>query len=204
MKKRYIFIVLVLMTLIILVAIWYTKSAEGDKKLFDGRNEFNENSSYIIDQAYWEVSFGDNSIEWGKNIVIPHDAGYIGLFRQTMSTFLIEYSLNAFAYGQRNTFNVPAPANKYMAIYIRASTFKVDSFIYLKDNNIIGTLGAYPEAELDRSTTNYDSSIDAEIYKEIDHKFAQIGTGSDTVYSCIVYKFSENADFDEIQMVILP
>ncbi len=204
MKKRVIFIVLVLVTLIILGAIWCTKSAEGNKNLFDGKNEFNANSSYIIDGAYWEVSFGDSSITWGNNIVIPHDAGYVGLFRQTMPTFLMEYSINAFSYGQRNTFSVPSPANKYMAIYIRSSTFKLDSFIYLKDNIIVGSLGAYPEAEVDGSTTNYDNSIDAEIYKEIDHKFAQLGTGSDDIYSCIVYKFSEKADFDTIQMVILP
>jgi hypothetical protein len=192
------------MTVLILGAIWCTKSANREKKLFDGKNEFKENSSYIVDVAYWEVSFGDRSIEWGNNIVIPHDAGYIGVFRQTMPTFLIEYALNAFSYGQRNIFNVPAPANKYMAIYIRSSTFKIDSFIFLKDNSIIGTLGSYPEAELDRSTTNYNSSIDAEIYKETDHKFAQLGTGSDDIYSCIVDKFSEKADFDKIQMVILP
>ena len=204
MQKQYIFIVLVFVIVLILGAIWCTKSAEGDKKLFDGKNEFDANSTYIIDGAYWEVSFGDNSIEWGNNIVIPHDAGYIGLFRQTMLTFLMEYSLHAFSYGQRITFNVPAPANKYMAIYIRSSTFKLDSFIYLKDNSIIGSLGAYPEAELDRSTTNYDSLIDAEIYKETDHNFAQLGTGSDDIHYCIVYKFSVKADFDTIQMVILP
>ena len=203
-KNRYMLIVLVLMTVIVLGAKWCTKSAEGDKKLFDGKNEFNANSSYIIDGAYWEVSFGESSIEWGNNIVIPHDAGYIGLFRQTMPTFLMEYSLNAFSYGQRITFSVPTPANKYMAIYIRSSTFKLDSFIFLKDNSKIGSLGAYPEAELDRSTTNYDSSIDAEIYKETDHIFAQLGTGSDNIYSCIVYRFTEKADFDKIQMVILP
>ena len=204
MENRYMLIFLVLMAGIILGAIGCTKSAKGNKKLFDGKNEFNANSSYIIDGAYWEVSFGESTIEWGNNTVIPHDAGYIGLFRQTMPTFLMEYSLNAFSYGQRNTFSVPAPANKYMAIYIRSSTFKLDSFIYLKDNSKIGSLDAYPEAELDRSTTNYDSSIDAEIYKETDHIFAQLGTGSDNIYSCIVYRFSEKADFDKIQMVVLP
>ena len=204
MKKRFFLIFLILMIVIILGAIWRTKSTEGNKKLFDGKNEFNANSSYIIDGAYWEVSFGDSSIEWGNNIVIPHDAGYVGLFRQTMPTFLMEYSINAFSYGQRNTFSVPAPANKYMAIYIRSSTFKLDSFIFLKDNSIVGSLGTYPEAALDGSTTNYDSSINAEIYKETDHNFAQLGTGSDDIYSCIVYKFSEKADFDTIQMVILP
>ena len=204
MENRYMLIFLVLMAVIILGALGCTKSAKGNKKLFDGKNEFNANSSYIIDGAYWEVSFGDSSIEWGNNIVIPHDAGYIGLFRQTLPTFLMEYSLHAFSYGQRNTFNVPAPANKYMAIYIRSSTFKLDSFIYLKDNSKVGSLGAYPEAELDGSTTNYDSSIDAEVYMETDHNFAQLGTGSDDIYSCIVYKFSEKADFDTIQMVILP
>jgi hypothetical protein len=204
MKKRFLYIILILLTLLILGAIWCTKSAEGNKKLFDGRNEFNEKSSYIIDGAYWEVSFGNSQIEWGNNIVIPHDAGYIGLFRQTMSTFLMEYSINPFSYGQRNTFKVPDPANKYMAIYIRSATFKLDSFMFLKDNSIVGTLGAYSEAVLDKSTTNYDSTIDVKIYEETDRKFAQLGTGSDTIYSCIVYKFSKNADFDKIQMVILP
>jgi hypothetical protein len=57
---------------------------------------------------------------------------------------------------------------------------------------------------LAESTVNYDSSIDADTYKEPDHNFAQLGTGSDRIYSCIVYKFSKNADFDKIQMVILP
>jgi len=204
MEKRYILIFPILIAVLILGAIGCTKSAGEEKNLFDGKNEFNPNSSYIIDGAYWEISFGDSSIEWGNNIVIPHDAGYSGLFRQTMPAFLMQYSLHAFSYGQRITFNVPDPANKYMAIYIRSSTFKLDSFIYLKNNHIIGTLGTYPEAELDGSTTNYDSSIDAEIYRETDHNFVQLGTGSDDIYSCIVYKFSEKADFDTIQMVILP
>ncbi len=104
-----------------------SRSAEGDRQYFDGKNEFSENGSYVIDGAYWEISFGDNNIDWGNDVSIPHDAGYIGLFRQTMFTFLKEYTLNAFAYGQRNTFSVPDPANKYMAIYIRSATFKLDS-----------------------------------------------------------------------------
>jgi hypothetical protein len=130
-EKRYIVLILGVITVIILEAIWCIKSVEGNQNLFDGKNEFNSNRSYILDGAYWELSFGDRSIEWGKNIIIPHDAGYVGLFRQTMPTFLLEYSINAFSYGQRIVFRVPAPANKYMAISIRSSTFKLDTFIYL-------------------------------------------------------------------------
>jgi hypothetical protein len=65
-------------------------------------------------------------------------------------------------------------------------------------------LGAYSEAELDGSTTNYNGPVDSEFYRETDHKFAQLGTGSDDIYSRIVYKFSKRAEFDTIQMVILP
>jgi hypothetical protein len=57
---------------------------------------------------------------------------------------------------------------------------------------------------LAESTTNYDSSIDADVYEEPDHNFAQLGTGSDSAFSCIVYRFSTDADFDEIEMIIVP
>jgi hypothetical protein len=151
-----------------------------------------------------EYCFIDKSIEWGNAVNIPHDAGYIGLFRQTMPTFLMEYSINVFSYGQRNTFTVLTPANKYIAIYIRSSTFKLDSFFFLKENRIIGSLGAYPEAEFDKSTINYDCSIDPEIFKETDHHFAQLVTGSDNKYSCIVLIMSREENYDEIQMILLP
>ncbi len=204
LNTQFVYTVLALVIVLIVGAGCSSRSAEGDRQYFDGKNEFSENGSYVIDGAYWEISFGDNNIDWGSDVSIPHDAGYIGLFRQTMLTFLKEYTLNALAYGQRNTFSVPDPANKYMAIYIRSSTFKLDSLKFLENGTVIGTLGAYPEAELAESTSNYDSSIDAGVYKEPDHNYAQLGTGSDSTSSCIVYKFSANADFDEIQMIIVP
>ena len=204
MKKRLGIIVIILVTVIILSALCCILYVQGEKKLFDGKNEFNPKDSYVIDGEYWEISIGEKSIEWGNGINIPHDAGYIGLFRQTMPTFLIEYSLHPFYYGQRNLIDVPPLANKYMALYIRSSTFKLDSFLFLKGNLIIGSLGAYPDAELDKSTVNINGSIDPEIFIETDHKFAQLGTGSDKKYSCIVLIFSHEADFDKIQMVLLP
>jgi hypothetical protein len=204
LNMRFVYAVLASLIVLIVGAGCSSRSAEGDRQYFDGKNEFSENGSYVIDGAYWEISFGDNNIDWGNDVSIPRDAGYVGLFRQTMFTFLKEYTLNAFAYGQRNTFSVPDPANKYMAIYIRSSTFKLDSLKFLKNGTVIGTLGAYPEAELAESTINYDSSIDADVYKEPDHNFAQLGTGSDSTSSCIVYRFSTDADFDEIEMIIVP
>lgn len=188
----------------ILCAICAILYAQGNNELFDGRNEFNPNDSYVLDGAYWEISIGDKRIEWGNDVKIPHDAGYIGLYRQTMSTFLMEYSLHPFAYGQRNIFEIPNPANKYLAIYIRSSTFKIDSFLFIKGDRIIGSLGAYSEAKLDESTINFNGSLDPAIFTETDHKFAQLGTGSDTKYSCIVVELSSEADFDKIQMVVLP
>ena len=204
MKKRPIRILISLMAATILCAICVILYAQGNTKLFDGRNEFNPNDSYIIDGAYWEISIGDKRIEWSKEVNIPHDAGYIGVYRQTMSTFLMEYSLHPFSYGQRNLFDIPNPANKYLAIYIRSSTFKIDSFLFLHGDRTIGTLGAYSEAEIDKSTIHYDGSLDPAIFNETDHKFAQLGTGSDKKYSCIVLKLSSTADFDKIQMVLLP
>ena len=204
MKKRSRIIFIILITILILSALFCILYIQGDKKLFNGKNEFNPKDSYIIDGAYWEISIGDKRIEWGNGVNIPHDAGYIGLFRQTMPTFLMEYSLHPFSYGQRNIFDVPSPANKYLALYIRSSTFKLDSFLFLKGNHIIGSLGAYPDAELDKSTINYDGSIEPKIFTETDHNFAQLGTGSDNKYSCIVLKFSREADFEKIQMVLLP
>ena len=202
MKKRLRLISLMAVT--ILCAICVILYAQGNKELFDGKNEFNPNDSYIIDGAYWEISIGEKHIEWGNEVNIPHDAGYIGLYRQTMSTFLMEYSLHPFSYGQRNLFDIPNPANKYLAIYIRSSTFKIDSFLFLRGDQIIGTLGAYSEAEVDNSTINFDGSLDPAIFNETDHKFAQLGTGSDKKYSCIVVKFSTEAEFNKIQIVVLP
>ncbi|NQU29175.1 MAG: hypothetical protein HQ525_00755 [Anaerolineae bacterium] len=204
LKRRFTYTLFILVLVLLVGAGCSSNSAERDHQFFEGENEFSESASYIVDGAYWEISFGDKNIDWGNDISIPNDAGYIGLFRQTMPIFLKGYGLNLLSYGQVNTFSVPNPADKYMAIYIRSSTFKIDSFKFIKNDKVIGTLGAYPEAELAESTTNYDSSIDADIYKEPDHNFAQLGTGSDSIDSCIVYKFSKDADFDEIQMVIVP
>ena len=56
----------------------------------------------------------------------------------------------------------------------------------------------------DNSTIHFDGSLDPAIFNETDHKFAQLGTGSDKKYSCIVVKFSTEAEFNKIQIVVLP
>ena len=74
----------------------------------------------------------------------------------------------------------------------------------MKDNHKIGTLGAYAEAEIDPSTNIGLNLLKPEIFEETDHIFSQLGTGSDSKFSCIVIKLSQKADFSQIQMVILP